>query len=97
MRPTAERDNRRWFGLGALGALVIATIFATIGDGVEATSADVLPGFVIDHFHTLAWVLLAVAFGLAAFVGRWTRASGWIALGGLASYATFVTTLLMTD
>lgn len=92
-----ERDNRRWFGMGAIGALVIATIFATVGDGVDVTTGDPLPSFVIEHFHTLAWVLLALAFGLAAFLGRWTPASGWVALGGLVAYGTFVTTLLLSD
>lgn len=97
MSEAERRDNRRWFALGALAALVVATIFATVGDGIDAPTDDALRGFVLDHFHTLAWVLLAVAFGIAALLGRWTRASGWVALGGLASYATFVTTLLVTD
>ena len=94
---TARRPRRPLFVIAAVGAALVTAIFATVGDGVEATSADPLPGFVIDHFHTLAWVLLAVAFGLAAFLGRWTRPSGWIALGSLASYAAFVATLLTTD
>ena len=97
MSPDTERDDRRWFGLGALGALVIATILATVGDGVDAVTEGALASFVLEHFHTVAWVLLAVAFGLAAFLGRWTRASGWAALGALAAYGTFVTTLLVTD
>lgn len=97
MTAPAPPEHPRWFAVGAVAALTIATIFALVGDGVEVRGDHPLTALVLDRFHTLAWVLLAVAFGLAALVGRWTRASGWVALGGLACYVVFVVVLLASD
>lgn len=97
MSEAEKRDNRRWFALGALGALVVAIIFATVGDGIETRTDNAIRGFVIEHFHTLTWVLLAVAFGVAAATGRWVRVSSWLALAALACYAVFLLTVIVLE
>lgn len=86
-------QGRTLAGIGAVVAAGVAAVFATVGDGVDAT-ADGAAGLILDHGHTLTWLLLAGALGLYA-VGRgphWApRALG---LAGLGCYLLFLLTLL---
>ena len=87
-RPAGRR--RLWFTMAAIAAAAVATVFATIGDGVDVPDADGPRAVVIDAGHTTVWVLLAAAFALAAVRGRWGRVSNGVALTGGAVYVAFL-------
>jgi hypothetical protein len=98
MSDTAERTAPRRRGLlaaGAVAAGLVAVVFATLGDGVDA-EADGVRGLVLAHGHTATWVLLAVALGLGAWGRGPRRLPQVLGLAGLACYAAFLLTLLTT-
>lgn len=76
--------------MGAAVATVVAVVFGTVGDGVPAATAAGPRGLVVDHGHTLTWVLLALALGIAAVRGRWTAPSQGLAVAAGVSYAAFL-------
>lgn len=98
MTPAGERlgdaprtsSTRLLFSVAAALALAVTVIFATIGDGVDAPEATGLRALIVAHAHTLVWLLLTVAFVIAAVCARWTRLAGAIALASAALYATFL-------
>jgi hypothetical protein len=90
---TEQPRRRPWFWAGAVGAAIVATIFATIGDGVDV-QAPGWRGLVVDHAHTAVWVLLAGAAGVAALQGRWSRTAGGLATAALALYVVFLLVVL---
>lgn len=92
--PSPPRQ-RRMSAAAAGVAAIIAIVFATIGDGVEA-QAQGWAGAIAAYGHTAVWALLAAAFGVAAALGRWQRLSGGLALAALALYLTFVAVVLST-
>ncbi|MDT0143596.1 hypothetical protein [Microbacterium sp. PRC9] len=81
---------RGLFGAATAVALVVAVVFATIGDGVEVAEATGLRAAVIDGGHTLVWVLLTVAFAIATVRARWSRLSNAIAIAAGITYALFL-------
>ncbi|MFE5409737.1 hypothetical protein [Microbacterium sp. NPDC056569] len=81
---------RALFGAAAAVALVVAVIFATVGDGVEVPGVTGLRAWVIDGGHTLVWVLLTVAFAIAAVRAAWSRLSNGIAIAAGITYAVFL-------
>ncbi len=85
---------RRWFALAAATSTVVAVVFLTVGDGVSAGDAVGVRRIVLDHGHTLTWILLAAAFWCAAAQGRWSRAAGGLALAAAASYVVFLISVL---
>ncbi|MCR6688691.1 hypothetical protein [Cellulomonas sp.] len=89
--PGAPAAARRWpFVLGGVGALVVAAVFATVGDGVDVPEANGLRGAVVEHAHTVTWALLAAALLNAARRPGWDRLSQTLAVAGGASYAGFL-------
>lgn len=87
-RPDGRR--RRLFVVGAVVASAVAVVFGTVGDGVPASGDDGPRGLVVDHGHTLTWVLLALALGLAAVRGRWTAPSQVLAVAAGVVYGAFL-------
>lgn len=87
--PGRTRTRAR-YALATLGALSIAAVFATVGDGVEVPEATGLRRIVVDSGHLAVWILLGGAFGIAAVRGEWNRASGVLAAGAGATYAVFL-------
>lgn len=81
---------RRTYVAGAGIATAVTFVFATVGDGVDAPDASGLRRVVIDHGHTATWAALALAFGIAAALGRWQRLSQALALAGGGLYAAFL-------
>lgn len=81
---------RTWFTVGAAAAGVVAVVFATVGDGVAVDDATGVRKVVVDHAHTLVWVLLALALGAAAVAGRWTALSQVLAAAAGITYGTFL-------
>lgn len=73
-----------WAVLG-VGALGVATLFATVGDGVDVPGAAGLRRLLVDHAHTAVWALLAAAFGTAAVRDGWTRTANGLALAAGAA------------
>lgn len=82
--------TRLLFGAGAAAALVVALVFATVGDGVGRGEADGVRGLVVEHGHTLVWVLLTAALAIAALQRRWGRLSQVLAVGAGGAYAAFL-------
>lgn len=82
--------TRALYGAATAVALVVAVVFATVGDGVEVADATGLRATVIDGGHTLVWMLLAVAFAIATVRARWTRLSNAIAIAAGIVYAAFL-------
>lgn len=77
--------KRLIFGLCAAVAAAVAIVFATIGDGVDVPEASGTR-ILVDYAHIAVWVLLAAAFGVGAWHGRWGRVAEWFA--GAAGLAT---------
>jgi hypothetical protein len=71
-------------------ALALAAVFHLVGDGVPPSPDPGWRGWAADHLHTLVWVVLAVAFWLAASPRpgprRWASRVGLLAL---ALYVAF--------
>jgi peptidoglycan/LPS O-acetylase OafA/YrhL len=89
-----EQPRRRaWYWAGAVGAAIVATIFATVGDGVDV-QAPGWRGLVADLAHTAVWMLLAGACAVAGLQGRWSRTSGVLATAALALYVVFLIVVL---
>ena len=84
------RPRRRYFALGAIGAGVIAAVFATVGDGVDVRDATGLRRIVVDAGHTAVWVLLCCALTVAAVRARWSRPSNVLAVAAGISYLVFL-------
>lgn len=91
--PPAGGGRRAWFAAGAVGAAIIALVFATIGDGVQLQEPG-WRGLVADSGHTAVWVLLAVACAVAALRGHWSRTAGTLATAALGVYALFLLVVL---
>lgn len=90
-RPSPARARKRGlFGLATAVAAVVAAIFATVGDGVKVPDADGARHFVIEHGHTLVWVLLTAAFATATVRGKWSRLPNAIAVAAGVTYALFL-------
>lgn len=83
-------DRRTWFVVGAVLASAVAVVFGTVGDGVPVSRDGGARALVVDHGHTLTWVLLALALGLAASRGRWTGPSQVLAVAAGAAYGAFL-------
>lgn len=82
--------TQRWYGIAAAGTLIVTIIFATVGDGVEVSEATGLRYTVIAFGHTLVWVLLTVAFVIAAARGQWSKPSQIFAVAAAISYGSFL-------
>lgn len=80
------------FGAAAAVALVVAVVFASVGDGVEVEVAEAtgLRAVVIEGGHTLVWVLLAIAFAIATVRAKWSRLSNVLAIAAGITYAAFL-------
>ncbi|MGC4174996.1 hypothetical protein [Demequina sp.] len=85
--------GRRWAGLGAVVALAVTIVFATIGDGVESQGTG-WRAWVIDYGHTITWAFLTVALALVALNWGPRRLRDALFWAALASYAAFMATLL---
>jgi hypothetical protein len=81
------------FGIAAVVALGVSVVFAVVGDGVSTDAGGVV-GLIVNHAHTLVWVLLAAALGIAAALGSWQRLSGAVAVIALLTYGVFMATVL---
>jgi hypothetical protein len=92
MSGTAPSRARVGFAVAALAALIIAAVFLTIGDGVDA-SAEGWRGPVLEFGHALVWLLLAAALGVAAIEQRWSRASAGLCGVAGVGYLTFLAAL----
>ncbi|GAA4897981.1 hypothetical protein GCM10025789_14930 [Tessaracoccus lubricantis] len=92
---TVQRSRRVMFAVGCLAALTVTVIFLTLGDGVGASPAFGLRGVLVEVGHTAAWALLAVAFGLAAVRGRWSKVSNGLALAALGLYVAFLAAVFL--
>lgn len=88
--PRRGTRKRVLFGLATVAATTVAVIFATIGDGVEVPSAHGLRHLIVEHGHTVVWVLLAAAFAIATLRGRWTRPANGVAIAAGVTYAVFL-------
>jgi len=93
---TAGR-RRLWFGLGAVLAAAVALVFATIGDGVTVPGATGVRALLVDYGHTVVWVLLAIALGIAAAHGRWSAWAGRIATAALVLYLAFLAAVFLAQ
>lgn len=82
--------TRLRFAVATVAAAVVATVFATVGDGVDVPQASGLRRVLIDVGHVAVWVLLSVALLLAAIAGRWTRASQMLAVTAGVLYLAFL-------
>lgn len=71
-RPTRARVG---YGLAAVAAGIVAAIFGTVGDGVGSEGLDGPRKVLVEHGHTVVWLLLTVAFAAAARTARWNRLS----------------------
>jgi hypothetical protein len=80
------------FGVGAGVALLVTTVFATVGDGVDAEASG-LRGVLVDFGHTGVWALLTAALGIAAAAGTWQHASNVLAGAAGVVYAAFLVAL----
>lgn len=89
------RNPRLLYALAAAAALVVAVVFGTAGDGVEVPEATGLRAFIIDGGHTLVWVLLTIAFAIAAVRGSWVRTAGAIAVAAGVVYAVFLVAVFL--
>lgn len=89
------RPRRAWFAAAAAASALIATVFATVGDGVEVPTASGVRAVVIDAGHTLVWLLLALAFLSAAVRGRWGRLSQVLALAAGGLYLLFLSAVFL--
>lgn len=87
--------SRLLFAFAAGAALVVSVIFATVGDGVDVPDATGLRAAVVECGHILVWMLLTLAFTIAAVRGRWTRLAGLVALVAGLSYAVFLISVLL--
>ncbi|WP_374978012.1 hypothetical protein ACEYYH_09990 [Microbacterium trichothecenolyticum] len=81
---------RALYGAATAVTLLVAVVFATVGDGVEVAEATGLRAVVIEGGHTLVWVLLTIAFAIAAVRARWSRLSNGVAIAAGVSYAVFL-------
>lgn len=88
-KPPTSRA-RVGYSLAAAVALVITVVFSTIGDGVDVPEATGLRSFAIEGGHTAVWVLLTVAFAIAAVRARWNRVSNIVAVAAGVVYAAFL-------
>ncbi len=82
--------NRLWYALGAVAAATVAGLFATVGDGVSVPEASGWRALLVDHGHTVTWVLLAVALAAAAVSAGWNRFAGAVAIAAAACYLAFL-------
>lgn len=87
-RPPARA--RRGYTVAAAVALVVTVVFATVGDGVDVPDAAGLRAVAVDHGHTLVWILLTLAFAIAALRAKWNPASQVIAVAAGVVYALFL-------
>ncbi|MGC4152268.1 MAG: hypothetical protein QM628_04230 [Propionicimonas sp.] len=88
--PPLPQHARLWCSLGAAAASVIAVVFLTVGDGVEVADAQGFRRVVVDWGHTSVWVLLAMAFTIAAVRSRWSPASQAPAVAAGVLYLVFL-------
>ena len=89
--PSRSPRTRRLAAVGAVGALVVAIVFATIGDG---TTPPVDAGPLRRYGHAVVWALLAgccTAVALDRGPRQLPRALGYTAL---AVYVGFLATVL---
>lgn len=84
------RSRRLGYIAAAIGAAAVATIFATIGDGVRVDNAVGLRRSIVDGGHTVVWVLLAAGFSIAAVRGRWSAPSQILAVAAGGTYLLFL-------
>lgn len=82
--------KRGWFIVGGAVASLVAVVFAVVGDGVQTTGGSGIRAVVADYGHTLVWVLLALAFGVAALSGVWGKASARLAVSAGLLYVGFL-------
>jgi len=92
MSGTAPGRARVGFAVAALAALLIALVFVTLGDGVDAT-AEGWRGAVLDYGHALVWILLATGLAVAAIRRRWNPASGALCAAAGIGYLIFLAAL----
>lgn len=81
---------RAGYGAAAAVAAIVAGVFAFVGDGVDVRDAVGLRRLVVDVGHTAVWVLLTVAFTIAAARGRWNPVSQVVAVTAGLLYAVFL-------
>jgi hypothetical protein len=73
----------------------VAVVLATIGDGVDTGDATGVRRLLLDHGHTLTWLLLALALGNAAVRDAWGPTSKVLAVGAAVSYVLFLAAVLL--
>lgn len=91
--PAARKPGRLVriaYALATLTALAVTLVFATAGDGVDVAEAEGVRRVVVEFGHTLVWVLLTIAFAVAATRSRWTGASKTFAAAAGILYALFL-------
>lgn len=88
--PSATRRRRPLFAVAAVVAAAVTTVFATVGDGVEVPDASGMRAIIVEAGHTAVWGLLTIAFAIAAFRGRWSRASNGVAMAAGILYLVFL-------
>lgn len=89
-RPLSPSQRRLMFGGAAVIALIVTVIFLTIGDGVDVPDASGIRAFIVDCGHTAVWVLLSIAFAIAAAAAKWTRVSQAVAVTAGVIYVAFL-------
>lgn len=87
---TGTRTSRIRYGLCTAGALTIAVVFSTIGDGVDVPEATGLRALAVNLGHSVVWMLLTVAFAIATALARWSRVSNVIGIAAGVTYVVFL-------
>ena len=85
-----DQRRRLLYVAGAVGAGIVATIFLTIGDGVSIPEATGIRGAIVNHGHTLTWVLLVFACASAAIRSTWSQPAKTLAILAGISYVLFL-------
>lgn len=85
------KSNKKTFQyIGAGVALIVACIFAFIGDGVPQVEGSTMQAFIVNYFHTFTWFCLSIALFTATRTDSdIKRLAKPIGLLGLVFYIVF--------
>ena len=94
-RPVASPQSTRRIALGLAStvAFVVAVVFLTIGDGVDAP-ADGWRSVLVEWGHACVWLLLAAGLAIGALRDRWTGLASMLCGLAGAVYLAFLIALL---
>lgn len=87
---SSDHLRRRVFSGAAVVAGAVAVVFLAAGDGVSAPHLTGPLALLPRWGHAGVWLLLSIAFVVAAVRTRWQRVSGLLALVAAVIYALLV-------